>query len=89
MRFKTELKSTLSVGSASLEILGQLLEMYGNQEFSQSLRDLAFQLQSNYETLRYHLSKLEKYGFLTIDKDSTHKCIYHLNVERIKQLLDD
>ena len=89
MKLKSEIKSTLSVGSASLAILGQLLEIYGNKEFSQSLRDLAFQLQSNYETLRYHLSKLEKYGFLTIDKASTHKCVYHLNVERVKQLLDE
>ena len=73
----------------SIKFLCWLAENFGYRVAHISYRDLGKEYQMSYETIRLYVSALEKQNYLTIEKVSPRKQTLYLNVERVKQLLDE
>ena len=77
----------LGVGAKALQLFIKVSEKYGTSDFIQSYRGLGKEFDMAYTNVRYHFQKLEKYGYLTIDKANRFQFVFHLNEDKLKGLL--
>lgn len=70
---------------ANVNVLCSVIERYG-KEIRLSYRDIGEDLGMTYENIRYHFKALEKLGYLTIEKRSTRKFVFHINMEKANEL---
>lgn len=71
---------------ANLRVLTRICEI-GESISNMSYRDIGKMLGMSYENVRYHFKALERNGYLTIEKQSAKKFVFHINVEKLKELI--
>lgn len=79
------IKSGLSIANAMF--LFRLCSEIGEDITYMSFRDIGNKLGMTYENVRYHFAKLQKRGFITIEKVNSRKAFYHINMEKVNKLL--
>lgn len=70
---------------ANVKILSDLVEKLG-YDIKYSYRDIGHELDTTHENIRYHFRILEKLGYLTIEKRSPKKFVFHINKEKVNEL---
>lgn len=73
--------------TANVIVLSSIVEKYGNEIRYMSYRDIGKELCMNHENVRYHFKALEKTGYLTIERQSAKKFVFHINVEKLEELM--
>lgn len=69
------------------EFLVWLVSKFGYDVRYVSYVDLGIAYNKSRETVRLYLQALEKEGYLTIEKVSAYKRAYHLNKDKLNELL--
>lgn len=77
------IKSGLTL--ANVNVLSSVVNKYG-YDIRLSYRDMEYDLDMTYENIRYHFKALEKLGYLTIEKRSPRKFVFHINKEKANEL---
>ena len=77
------IKSGLTL--ANVNVLSSVVNKFG-YNIRLSYRDMEYDLGMTYENIRYHFKALEKLGYLTIEKRSTRKFVFHINMEKANEL---
>lgn len=70
---------------ANVKTLTEVIEKLG-YDVKCSYRDIGDELNVTYENIRYHFRILEKLGYLTIEKRSPKKFVFHINKEKVNEL---
>lgn len=79
------IKSGLTL--ANVNVLSSVVNKYG-YDIRLSYRDMGYDLGMTYENIRYHFKALEKLGYLTIEKRSAQKFVFHINKEKANELFE-
>lgn len=73
--------------TANVIVLSSIIEKFGNEIRYMSYRDLGQELCMVDENVRYHFMALEKAGYLTIEKQSARKFVFHINRKKLEELI--
>lgn len=72
------MSNPIDVTLYNLKVLDSIVRIYG-MDFTVSLNNLAGSLKTNPMTLRHHIIRLRKYGFLSTENSTTKTITYHVN----------
>lgn len=75
--------------TANIRVLSSIAEKYGNEIRYMSYRDIGKELCMNHGNVRYHFNALERSGYLTIEKQSAKKFVFHINVDKFNKLVNE
>ncbi len=67
-------------------VLIKIIREFGSIIRYMSYRDLGHEIGMSYENVRHHFKALENNGYMIIEKNSAHKFVFYINVEKVNKL---